>query len=131
MTRALLTLYGEPTRHKACAWIMQAPSGTRIEFKGPRRTVPQSDKMWAMLTDVAKQLRHHGLKLSPEDWKLLFLDGLKREKRIVPNLDGNGLISLSTRSSDLSAAEMSEMIELMYAYGATHGVVWGGEEQAA
>lgn len=129
MTRAMLTLYGEPTRAKACSWVMSSPSGTRLEFKAPRRSVPQSDKMWAMLTDISRQLKHHGLKLSAEDWKLLFLDALKRDKRLVPNLDGNGFVALGTRSSDLSKQEMSDMIELISAYGATHGVVWGDERE--
>lgn len=130
MSRALLTLIGDAgsaVRMKAMAWIRNAPEGTRVEFKAPRRTVPQSDKMWAMLTDVSKQVKHHGLWLSSEDWKLLFLDALQSDKRIVPNLDGNGFVALTTRSSDLSVSEMSELLELIYAYGASHGLQWKDE----
>jgi hypothetical protein len=58
--------------------------------------------MWAMLTEVASQVDYHGTKLTPDDWKLIFLDGLKREMRIVPNLDGNGFVNLGRSSSDLS-----------------------------
>ena len=133
MSRALLTLIGDKSsavRMKAMAWIRNAPEGTRVEFKAPRRTVPQSDKMWAMLTDVSKQVKHHGLWLSSEDWKLLFLDALQSDKRLVPNLDGNGFVAL-TRSSDLSGGEMSDLIELIAAYGATHGVQWGDEPGAS
>jgi hypothetical protein len=50
-----------------------------VEFKAPKRSLPQNDRMWAMLTDVATQLPWHGIKLSPDDWKLIFLDALKRE----------------------------------------------------
>lgn len=133
MSRALLTLIGPPdsaVRRKAIGWIMQAPEGTRVEFKAARRSVPQNDRMWAMLTEVATKLKHHGLSLSPEDWKLLFMDALKREKRIVPNLDGNGFVALTTRSSDLSKEEMSDLMELIAEYGARHGVQWQ-EEKAA
>ena len=28
---------------------------TRVEFKGPKRTLDQNSRMWAMLTDVSRQ----------------------------------------------------------------------------
>ena len=102
MARALLTLWTLTDRTKAARWIMAAPVGTRVEFKASRRTIPQNDRMWAMLTDVADQLVWHGIKLRPDDWKLMFLDGLKRELRMVPNIDGNGFVQLGRSSSDLT-----------------------------
>lgn len=76
------------------------------------------------MTDVARQLPWHGLKLKPDDWKLLFLDSLKRELRVVPNIDGTGFINLGRSSSDLSKDEFSNLIELIFAFGANHNVVW-------
>lgn len=122
MSRAVLILTGPASRQKAAAWIAQAAPGTRVEFKEAKRSIPQNDRMWAMLTDVARQLPWHGLKLSPDDWKLIFLDALKREVRMVPNLDGNGFVSLGRSSSDLSRGEMSDLMELISAFGARHGV---------
>lgn len=124
MSRALLTLRGTSDRERACKWVTQAPFGTRLEFKATKRTLPQNDRMWAMLTDLATQLAWHGQKLSPSDWKLVFLDGLKRELRIVPNIEGNGFVNLGRSSSDLSKQEMSELIELIAAFGAQHGVIF-------
>jgi hypothetical protein len=69
--------------------------------------------MWSMLTDIARELPWHGIKLKPDDWKLVFLDALKRETRMVPNLDGNGFVNLGRSSSDLSKSEMSDLIELI------------------
>jgi len=86
--------------------------------------------MWAMLTDVARQLPWHGQRLTPDDWKLVFLDGLKGEIRLVPNIDGNGFVSLR-RSSDLSKGEMSELIDLIAAFGAEHGVEFGDHQERA
>lgn len=83
-----------------------------------------------MLTDVATQLPWHGIKLSPDDWKLLFLDSLKRELRMVPNLDGNGFVNLGRSSSDLSKEEMTNLIDLISAFGANHGVVFHDAEAA-
>jgi hypothetical protein len=64
----------------------------------------------------------HGQKLSPDDWKMLFLSALKQEMRMVQNLSGNGFISLGRSSSSLSKEEMSNLLELIMAWGAEHGV---------
>lgn len=122
MTRALIVLDSPMTRVRAVGWINKAPSGTRVEFKASKRTLPQNDRFWAMLTNVAHQLTWHGLNLTPDDWKLVFLDALKREVRAVPNLDGTGFVNIGRSSSDLSKAEMGDLMELIAAFGAQHGV---------
>ncbi len=125
MSRALIVLAGQDDRLKAARWIAKAPVNTRIEFKAPRRSLPQNDRLWASLTDVASQLEWHGLRLTPGDWKLIFLSALKRELRLVPNIDGTGFVNLSGQSSsDLSKAEMTDMLEIIYAFGAAHKVVF-------
>jgi len=129
MSRALISIASEADRAKATRWVTQAPAGTRVEFKAPKRSLPQNDLMWAALTDVATQLKWHGIKLSPDDWKLIFLDALKREVRMVPNIDGNGFVNLGRSSSDLSKSEMTDLIDLIHAFGANHGVTF--QESAA
>ena len=124
MTRATLVLVSDEIRRKAAHWAERLPAGTRIDFKAPKRSLPQNDKMWAALTDVATQLPWHGIKLSADDWKLIFLDALKRELRMVPNLDGSGFVNLGRSSSDLSKEEMTALIDLIHAFGANHDVVF-------
>jgi hypothetical protein len=124
MSRALLVLWRDDIREKAIDCIRRAPKDTRVEFKGPKRTLPQNDKMWAMLTDVATQLVWHGMRLTPDDWKIMFLDGLKRELRLVPNINGDGFVNLGRSSSDLSKDEFADLLELITAFGAKHGVIW-------
>lgn len=131
MSRALVTLKSHVDRHRVASWVMSAPFGTRVTFQKARRTTPQNDRMWAMLTDVATQLEWHGKRLRADDWKLVFLDGLKRELRIVPNLDGTGFVNLGRSSSDLSKQEMSDLMELIEAFGAQHGVVFHDQQVAA
>jgi hypothetical protein len=84
-----------------------------------------------MLSEVAQQLPWHGVKLRPDDWKLIFLDALKRELRMVPNLDGTGFVNLGRSSSDLSKSEMSDLMELIAEFGARHGVIFQDQEEAA
>ncbi len=124
MSRAVIIIASQADRIKAATWAHKLPWNTRIEFKGPKRTLPQNDRFWAMLTDIAQQLPWHGIKLTPDDWKLIFLDALKREVRMVPNIDGNGFVNLGRSSSDLSKEEMADLMELIAAFGAKHGVVF-------
>ena len=131
MSRATLIIASTAQRHQAIAWIQKAPWNTRVEFKAPKRTLPQNDRMWAMLTDVARQVPWHGVRLTPDDWKLIFLDGLKQELRLVPNMNGNGFVNLGRSSSDLSKEEMGELMTLIEAFGAQHGVVFHDQQAEA
>ncbi len=131
MSRWTQIINGPADRRKAANWCMGAPIGMRIEFKEAKRTTDQNARFWASLTDVAQQVEWHGLKLTPDDWKLIFLDALKREVRMVPNIDGNGFVNLGRSSSDLSKGEMSDLLELIYAFGARHGVVFHDQREDA
>jgi len=122
MSRAVLTLANDDIRRRAAEWVWKAPADSRVEFKGKRRSNDQNAKFWAMATDVATQLKWHGLRLTPDDWKLIFLDALRREVRMVPNIDNNGFVSLGRSSSDLSKEEFRDLIELVAAFGANHGI---------
>ena len=124
MGRALVILASHAERQRVATWAMKAPINTRVEFKAPKRSLPQNDRMWSMLTEVAQQLPWHGIKLAADDWKLIFLDALKREVRMVPNIDGNGFVNLGRSSSDLGKDEMSDLMELIAAFGAQHGVTF-------
>lgn len=121
MSRYTVVLNSKGDRANAASIIAAAPSGSRVEIKAAKRTLDQNSRFWAMLTEIARQLPWHGQKLTPDDWRLIFLDALKGEIRTVPNLDGNGLVSLR-RSSDLSKEEMTSVMEIMMAFGTEHGV---------
>ena len=122
MTRYVIVLNGKADRERAAKYIAAAPAGTRVEFKATRRTVPQNSLLWSLLTDIAEQVPYHGMRLRSDDYKLLFLDALKRELRVVPNLDGNGFCHLGRSSSDLSKSEMTDLIELIIAWGTQRDV---------
>lgn len=124
MSRHLIQLSSAAERSRAIQYVTAAPFGTRVEFKAQKRSLPQNDFMWSMLTDIARELPWHGIKLTPDDWKLLFLDTLKRELRMVPNIDGTGFVNLGRSSSDLSKQEMTDLIELIRAFGANHGLTF-------
>ena len=130
MGRALITINGNADRERAARFLSTVPAGTRVEFKKSKRSIPQNDRMCAMLTDVAQQVGWHGKRMRPEDWKLVFLDALKREVRAVPNIDGTGFVNLGRSSSDLSKDEMGDLMEIIAAFGAQHGVAFHDTESA-
>lgn len=131
MSRALLVLRNAADRSKAAHWIAKAPPGTRVEFRAVKRSLPQSARMWAFLTEIAAQVKWHGMKLSAADYKLIFLDALHREVRAVPNLDGTGFVNLGRSSSDLSKEEMADLLALIEAWGAKHNVKFNDPAGAA
>lgn len=118
---AVLVLHGQRERAKAHEWVNKAAPLSRVEFKGPTRSSDQNALMWALLTEIADQLPWHGRKLKPEDWKDLFTASLRRELRMVPNLNGDGFVLLGMRTSDMSRQEMGELIDMILAFGAEHG----------
>lgn len=124
MDRALLILRSPEIRKRAHDWVERMPDGTRVEFKGEKRTLPQNNRMWTMLTDIASQATLDGKRYSTERWKAIFLHALGQEIEMLPALDGQGFIPYGARSSDLSKREMSDLMELMSAWGAQNGVVF-------
>jgi len=127
MTRYVMTLRSNDDRRRACKYVHGAPYGARVEFKAAKRTLDQNSKFWALLTDIAEQVKWHGVRLRPDDFRLIFLDALKREMRVVPNLGGDGFVNLGRSSSDLSKEEMSDLITLIIAWGDEHGVKFSDE----
>lgn len=123
MTRALLVLSNDTLRAKAADWCRRLPHGTRVEFKAPRRSIDQNSLMWQRLTEVSEQVEWYGQKLSPEDWKDVFSASL-RKARVVPGIDGGSFVPLGMRTSDMTKQEMTDLIELIGAFGAERNVVF-------
>ena len=101
----------------------------RVSLSEPKRSVRQSDKMWAALSDFESQAKLNGQHYTKEDWKFIFMHALGRELRMAPALSGNGFVPIGTSSSKLSVSEMSDLIELIHAEGAARGVVFKESDQ--
>ena len=91
-----------------------------LTIEQEKRSLPQNSKLWAMLSEVSQQVKWHGEKLSPEDWKHIFSAALKKQ-RIVPGID-SGFVVLSQSTSKMNVSEMADLIELIFAFGASHEV---------
>lgn len=107
-------------RQNAAKAVMEAPDGMVVEIKEPTRNLEQNAKLWAMLSEVARQVEWYGRKLTAEDWKHVFTASLAKQD-VVPGIDG-GFVVLGKSTSNMSKREFAELIELIYAFGAERGV---------
>lgn len=125
-----LILSNPSVRQRAHRLIEIAPERAVLNIREATRTDAQNDKMWAMLSDISRA-KPLGRILKSEGWKALFMDMIDKKPSWEPNLDGTGVVCIGYKSSHLTKAEMSDLIEAIYAFGAEHGVQWSDERAAA
>jgi hypothetical protein len=116
-------LTGPTQREYAKRLIDAAPDYAVVTVRAGDRTLEQSSKMWAMLTDIARA-KPEGRSWTPEVWKAAFLHCLGHQVQFAEGLDGSGPFPLGFRSSKLSKAQMSDLIEVITEYGTRHVVQW-------
>jgi len=109
------------------AWEMAKPylmAGNKLTLtlEEEKRSLPQNQLMWSILTDLSKQVPWHGEKLTKEEYKDLLTAGLKKQ-RAIPGIDG-GFVVLGTSTSKMTKQEMTDLITLAHAFGDERGVKW-------
>ena len=110
-------------RERALQMVRHAPDGFIVEVKPKTRSLEQNRMLWACLDDVAKQVVWHGRELSREDWKHVLTASLKTFD-VVPNIHGTGFVVLGQSTSAMNKREFCDLINLIHAFGAEHGVQW-------
>lgn len=108
-------------RKRAMTAVSNAPQGYAVTISEQRRSGEQNAALWANLADISEQVEWYGRKLSPEDWKHVFTASLKKLD-VVPNIEGKGFVALGSSTSRMSKRELSDLIELIRAFGAERGV---------
>lgn len=124
MPRAIVEIKGQAERNLIARWAMDTqnvPAGTTVEFRAPRRSLDQNALMWSLLGQISKQVDWYGQKLSSEDWKDVLTASLRRT-RVVPGIDAGTFVPLGMRTSQMTKEEISELLELIYAFGAEKGI---------
>ncbi len=121
MDKKTFVLAHDEARQRALQFIAQAPQGYCVTISEPSRTLEQNALLWPLLGALAKQVDWHGQKLSADDWKDLLTASLTRQ-RSAPALDGGGFVVFGQRTSNYTKSMMSELIELIYSFGAQQGV---------
>lgn len=103
-----------------------------LTIEEEKRSLPQNQLMWSILSDLAKQVPWHGEKLTKEEYKDLLTAGLKKQ-RAIPGIDG-GFVVLGTSTSKMTKQDMTDLITLAHAFGDEREVKWsptsiGGDDE--
>jgi len=121
MSRAVVQIKADADRNLIARWARNVPEGTTVEFRAPRRSNEANALMWSLLGQISKSVDWYGQKLTSEDWKDVLTASLRRA-RVVPGIDAGSFVPLGMRTSQMTKQELAELIELVYAFGAEHGV---------
>lgn len=127
MAKQVFRLVNDAVRRNARQAILNAPDSFQCEIRPRTRSLDQNNLMWSILTDLSKQVDWHvnGVltKITPEDWKDVLSASLDQETRMSQGLQG-GLVLLGKRTSRMTVKDMTDLIDLAYAFGAEKKVRW-------
>jgi len=121
--KVTIKLVGPEQRQRAQKLILRAPADYVVTISEPTRTLDQNALMWAALADIA-HAKPDGREMTPEQWKCAFMDAAGFKPEFVPALEGNGFICLGYKSSRLTKAQFSDLVETIFEFGARKGVRW-------
>ena len=127
---AQTVILATPTRRATAKRLIDAaPQGAVLTIREARRTVEQNDKLWALLSDISRA-KPEGRMHTPEVWKCLFMQACGHAVQFEVGLDEKPF-PVGFRSSRMTKAQMSEMIEFVLAWGAEKGVQFADEIEVA
>jgi hypothetical protein len=130
MNRDSRTIKTQKDREDVIACVRNAPFGTTFEVRGPRRSLDQNALLWSLLGQISRHVNWYGQHLSSEDWKDVLTASMRRT-RVVPGIDAGTFVPLGMRTSQMSKAELSDLLELIIAFGTEHGVKFREFEDVA
>lgn len=118
-----IRLVGPRQREHAKQLIDLAGDGYVVRIGKETRSEEQNRKLWPMIDDLRRQVPDMA-EFNRDDIKLRFLNALGVEMRFLPALENEGMFPVGLRSSTLTKAQFSGLIELLYEFGARHDVKW-------
>jgi len=130
MSGQVVILDSPYARRLAHQLVDKAPDGATVQIRAAKRSLEQNAKMWAMLSDISRH-KPDGREHTTEVWKALFMHALGYEQRFLMGLNGEPFPE-GFRSSQMSKAQMADLITFIQEYGDRHGVQWtdnAGETQ--
>jgi hypothetical protein len=116
-----IILRSAASREGAKRLIDIAPEGAVLNIRPATRSGEQNNLLWELLSQIARA-KPDGREMTADQWKSVFMDAAGFKPTFVPNLDGDGFLCLGYKSSRLTKAEFSDLIECINEYGARHNV---------
>ena len=101
--------------------------GFVVSVRNQNRSDAQNRLMWSLIGDYVDQkqtikMGEFEKQYPKEAWKAIFMNALGFPNNMLPTLDGSSFFVEGYRSSKLSVAEMSELLEFIFADGTERGV---------
>lgn len=132
MTRLIVRLASQRDRELAKRAIDRAPEGYVADIHEQRRSDEQNRALWPRLAEIQKQRpTHNNVAMNPELWKVVFMDALGDEMRMMPKLNGDGFFPMGHSSSALTKSQFADLLTLIDAWCAQEGVALKHFEVAA
>lgn len=117
--KQLFRLLNIDIRRRAANAVMSAKEGYSVKIGPPSRSLDASAKFHAICGEASKTRIYCGQKLTPTQWKVLFISGhaiaTGLGAQMVPGLE-NEFVNIRESSAQMSVARMSSLIEYAQAY---------------
>lgn len=136
-----IVLHSRQQGHQAfkSAWELakeQLQAGKRLvlTLQEENKSREQEQKYHAMIGEIAKQAQHLGATWDSDDWKRLLVQKFCKDYklaggRIIPNLDGDGIVQLDFQTRKFTKDQGSQFIEWLHAWGADNGVTFKDDQR--
>ena len=113
-------LGGDMARAQAKRLIDAAPRGAIVNIRPATRSNEQNALLWSLLSEVSRA-KPEGREHTPDVWKCLFMAACGHAVQFEAGLDG-APFPIGFRSSRLTKAQMSDLVEFIYSWCAEKGV---------
>lgn len=127
--KAIFWLGNLTLRKQAAEAVTHAPIGHVVTIGPDTRSDAQNRLLHDAIADIAQQVEWKGQRFNATTWKRLCVASWLREigetPDMIPALDGNGFDVIYEKTSKLSVAQMTSLIDWINVFGATNGVTFG------
>lgn len=125
MEKRLFILSHDTARRNAAQAVMDAPEGYVVRVEPKTRSLEQNARLHALFSEAARNHTWQGRKLTPTQWKTLFISGHSvatgKGADMVPGLE-NEFVNIRESSASMSVARMTSLMEYVEAWMAEHEV---------
>jgi hypothetical protein len=121
----IFRLAHDQARQRALDAVKTAPEGYVVRIGPPTRSLEANAALHAELTDIAATMQWAGKPRTVECWKRLLVSAWLRARgesvEMLPALDGHGIDIVYSPTSQMTSAQVSELIDYIGAWRATKG----------
>ena len=132
--KRIFRLVHPEARRRAMACVADAPEGYVVTVQEPTRNSEINAALHATLGDISEQVEWAGRKWDIETWKRLLVAAWARASGepvvMLPALDGAGVDIVFRRTSQMTQAEMRDLMAFIDAWSAEQPEMQGDAEHA-